>query len=70
MVFFYKNIHLICLISAPVTYKDFHCLLDKVFVFWEKQKLFWEKQAAVDEMFYPRFKVKYSFLFRSFSTWD
>ena len=30
--------------------------------------MFWEKQAAVNEVFYSRFKFKYSSLFRSFST--
>ena len=50
-----KNINLMYLISAAVTYKDYHSQSDKLnseLILGEKQTLFWEKEAAVNEVFY------------------
>ena len=44
----------LCLvISASVAYKGYHSQIDKAL------KLFWEKEAAVNEVFYSRFKCSH-----------
>ena len=63
----YKNIDLICVIFVAVTYKDYHCQSDRLSC---KLVLLYLGEAAVNEVFYWRFKFKCSFLFRCFSTWE
>ena len=64
----YTNIHVICLISVTVTFKNYHTSLQMD----EAVNLFCYilGETAVNDVLYSKFRIRFSFLFRSFSVWE